>query len=289
MPQLPSGRQVAVTFAPLTELLKAADSPFNSHKIMAIEQARDLWPYLSVLFLVPEADAADAPAAAFRDDALPRPPGLMPVDSGFRLSDWDALTQDWSGDDRAAMREFLETRAACLFDEGLELVRTTQRALLAAPGTMAGAFAIMWQQGCHPLQDDWAEDLPDSPEWDDYDMLAALAIVHATVAGEPDVRARHPAAFERLLGIWPVLAGIVGVRDEPVPANGTLKSLSGAWRDRSVVEHCPADRRDWLHDQLVIECVNLWNHAGEVLKAECPSAYGILSLVTISPEGTSAS
>jgi hypothetical protein len=283
---LPSGRQIAVTFTPLSDLLKAADSPFNVHKIMAIKEARDLHPYIDVLFFISEAEAARAHNENFLDTSLPRPPGLVPVESGFRLSDWDALTQDWSDEDKLAMREFLDGRARSLFDTGLEEVFTIQQALLASPGTMAGAFALMWQHGCHPLQEEWTDDLPDSPKWDDYDMLAALAVVANKVAGLPNLLTLHPAAFDRLMGIWPVLADIVGVSRETIGQDVIPHSLAASWRVRALTENTPPDRRDWFHTQLVIECVSLWNKAGETLKSECPVAYGILTLVALSSEGT---
>ena len=51
-----AGKRIAVDPAPLRELLSDPASPFNAHKIMAIRSVEDLFPWLSLIELVPAAD-----------------------------------------------------------------------------------------------------------------------------------------------------------------------------------------------------------------------------------------
>jgi hypothetical protein len=66
------------------------------------------------------------------------------------------------------------------------------------------------------------------------------------------------------------------------------RQLAQQWRDLGTLNALDDDRKDWLHRQLVIECVNLWNHAGESLEGACPGAYGIVTLVSLSHEERAA-
>jgi hypothetical protein len=154
MPKLPSGLEVAVDPAPLRQLLTEFASPFNAHHLMALQTVDDLFRWLDVLILKPdEALAADDRREA---QTVPAgmPPGKLAVPAGVRLADWRAIADAWSDGDRAAFVAFVDERIRPAMERVLANdVRTRQDALLSAP-TLGGAFACMWRDGVHPLQND---------------------------------------------------------------------------------------------------------------------------------------
>ena len=88
--------------------------------------------------------------------AARRPPGLLAVLTGTRLADWRAIAGAWSDEDRAAFSTFVEERMRPAMLAQMASVRARQQALLRTP-TLAGAFACMWRDGIHPLQDESAD------------------------------------------------------------------------------------------------------------------------------------
>lgn len=152
MPALPSGLHVAVDPAPLRPLLLDADSPFIAHHLMAIERVEDLYRWLDVLTLKP----ANSLTADERGRAQPAPegapPGMLTVPTGVRLADWRTIASEWGDEDLAAFATFVEERIRPAMLAQMEGVRARQDALRKSP-TLAGAFAAMWRDGVHPLQD----------------------------------------------------------------------------------------------------------------------------------------
>ena len=59
----------------------------------------------------------------------------------------------WNEDDRVAFSIFIEQRIRPAMVRALANVRTRQEGLLKT-STLAGAFARMWRDGVHPLQDE---------------------------------------------------------------------------------------------------------------------------------------
>lgn len=57
MPMLPSGRHVAMIRAPLRKLLEDATNVLKVHKVLAIQQKADIYPFTDVAWLVPEGQA----------------------------------------------------------------------------------------------------------------------------------------------------------------------------------------------------------------------------------------
>jgi len=51
MPQLPSGRHVAIQATPLAELLNHANEPANVHKILAIDSVYKFLTYFEIQLL----------------------------------------------------------------------------------------------------------------------------------------------------------------------------------------------------------------------------------------------
>ena len=153
MPTLPSGLEIAVDPAPLRQLLTDFASPFNAHHLMALQTVDDLFRWLDVLTLKPSGFlTADARANA-RPAPDGAPPGIVAVPTGVRLADWRTIADQWSDDDHASFVAFVDERIRPSMRRVLANVRTRQDALLKAP-TLGGAFASMWRDGVHPLQDE---------------------------------------------------------------------------------------------------------------------------------------
>lgn len=155
MPLLPSGRHAGVDSAPFIELLKGCASPFNTHKIMAIKEWADMLPWLELLLYCHEAEATEAQKKLAKEQGpMDGPPGLVPIHTGCRVSDWEQFTADWPAEDRLAMRGFIYGRAREVFQPYLDRVKKIREVLLASHNTLPGAFAHMWELGIHPLQKD---------------------------------------------------------------------------------------------------------------------------------------
>lgn len=285
MPQQPSGRHIAISAEPLSRLLGKALDVENIPLVMGLVSVEALHKYFDVLFLVPENEAPpDATAPDLRKDSLTPPPGLVIVDSGFRLSERDALTATWTEEDRTAFREFLDGRAKPLFDLAWAEVTEKKKLILAGDKPLARILGAWYMAGVHPAQEDgWAESDVGGTDWDDYDLLAALGQVRQLLPEHPEYLERWQTQA-RVDGVWqafvaecPELAGwpdprrLVRECGEEARADGWLESLEPT-------------RRQWIHDQAVIELIELWNVLGEGFRAAMPQPYGIVELVVCSAE-----
>jgi hypothetical protein len=261
----------------------AADD--NLKRILAIENPEGLYPYTEVNYLqMPECPGDTGLQSPFVPGSLPRPEDMIMVSSGLRVSDWEELTADWAAPDKAAFREFLDGRAMVLFNNGMaEVARVRDAKERLERERWDAVLSVMRNLE----QEEWLDGI-DSPEWDDYDMVAAIGLTAATLSTRPDLHHRHPAAFDRAIGMWSMLAGHHDFLRQPIAPDRMAKELARQWRDLGDLDALDDDRKDWLHRQLIIECVNLWNHAGDSLEAACPSAYGIITLVSLSHEGRTA-
>lgn len=289
MPQLPSGRHVAIDPYPLAALLDDADNPANIHKILAIDSISLLKSWFEVAFFVTpeEANGAGIDTKLGKGSLTP-PPGLVTLRTGCPLSRWEALAADWSEEDQAAMKSFLnEPRCKDYMDYQLSVVRKQQQDFLISDNSTIRLLAGWWKAGVHPAQEEgwdqvWGKE--ESPRWDSYDMLAALGNVVAYVSTHPEAYQAHANAFDRATGLWQTLSSCHPFLQE-FDAELAVRDVARAWREAGHLNGTPPDKQEWLHKQMVIECVNLWNIAGPMLERCCPRAYAILTLVTISPEG----
>ena len=120
------------------------------------------------------------------------------------------------------------------------------------------------------------------PTWDTYDSAAALLAVLGALAEEDGDDALiqqlqwRLQAFLRWCMRW--------LSPQPDGASD-LRAVTIAWRKASLLDALPVSEQTWCRDQAVIECTNLWNVAGEKLKALGPEAYELIELVALSPEG----
>lgn len=283
MPQLPSGRQIALSPKPLDELFRESRRPDNVHKLLGIRTERDLWRFVDILRLVP--DSGGVPMEiTLRGDSNPIPQGRELEPAGYRLSEWEAEASGWTEEDRGAFREWLAGQAAPAFAEWLEAVRDEQTRLRGTGDFLTRVLAGWWDAGCHPAQEEgWDESDVGSPDWDDYDLLAAIGQLRSDlVAGGSD--GEFADALARLDAFWGIcvreMPDIRGIDLNPRP----VRDCAGEMRDAGLLEAVAADSRKWLHDQAVTECVLAWSSLGEGLRARAPQAYGILELVVVSGE-----
>ena len=285
MPQLPGGRHVAIHAKPLADLLGDANNPANVHKIMAIASHHDLEAYIEVIFLVPEAEAGDqVHASKFFDNSLPRPPGLVSFRSGYCISDWPVLTKDWSDPDKLAFREFLNVRGVAVYDDWLAQVRLAQESMRKSSEMTTNILAAWMAAGCHPAQEEgWAESDPGSTDWDSYDMLAALGQLAELLPNHPKKVVLLGNAHDRSQGMWQTFRTNYRVPPGWPEAGTDVRVCAEEARTAGWLENSPAEKQQWLHDQCIIECVNLWDAYGEGFMKDFPRQYGIIELVTLSP------
>ena len=284
MPQLPSGRHIAIHLSLLDDLLKAADEPCNVHRIMVLTTIEDLAPYVSICYLEPKSSAINQSSEQeFQNDALPRPPEMVVVESGFSLAQFDELSVDWSHEDIAAFQEFLEVRCHELFERGLKETELVRQWLINESGGLLRMLALWHKAGVHPCQEEgWAESKQLSTDWDTYDMLAALGQLAEILPKHPEKVVHLGCAHDRLQGVWQALRANYPIPPGWPEVDVNVRGCAENARSTEWLKNLPADKQKWLHDQCVIECVNLWNAYGESFMKDFPRQYGIVELVSLS-------
>lgn len=285
MPMLPSGRHVAIMRASLSELLDNAELVTHVHKVLAIQDKTDIYLYTDVLWLVPESEASQEQIdTAFLDGSLPRPPGLVPVKSGYRLSQFAVFAADWSDQDKAAFWEFINVRAAPMFDESLELCVKVQNFLRTESVGTTKLMVAWWDAGVHPVQEGPPVQVGELPVWDDYDMLAAIGQMRGHMQ-TMQLTGRLLEDQMRQTAIWSLYSQRVQqLRDWPDLSTPT-RVAAQAGRAGHWLDTMSAIDRTTLHRQCVYECTALWDHFGPSLETEFPGPFEIFNLVAISPDG----
>ena len=286
MPQLPSGRHIAVHLGPLDDLLKSADKPCNVHRVMELITIEDLAPYVSICYLEPKSSAiTPSSEQEFQNDALPRPPEMVVVESGFSFAQFDELSVDWSQEDIAAFHSFLETRCQSLFEQGLKEVERVRQWLLKESGGLTRMLALWHKAGVHPCQEEGGAQYDRaSTNWDIYDMLAALGQLVAILPSCPEKAAHLGNAFDRLQGVWQTFSANYPLPDGWPEPDADVRECAEKARIAGWLDNQSAKDLNWLHNQCVIECVNLWEAYGEPFMKDFPRQYGIIELVTLSPD-----
>lgn len=284
MPMLPSGRHVAILLEPLNDLLEDALNVVKVHKVLAIQTKADIYAFTDVIWLLSEAEATSEQINnSFLDGSLPRPPGLIPVHSGYRLAQFNEFAADWSAQDKTALWDFIDVRASALFDEGLSKTVALQEILRTDGEGMSKLIVAWWDAGVHPAQEDYKTEEWDSHIWDTYDMLAALGqMLH--FLNEMELEPRLLDDRMRINAMWAVYSGKVPLLRgwpslEITPRAAALQAREGKWLEDMDPQH-----RSTLHRQCVSECVMLWDHLGERLQAVFPDCAKIIDLVVVSPD-----
>jgi hypothetical protein len=285
MPQLPSGRNVAIHLNLLNILLTAADRPDNVHQVMGLTTIESLKPYASVIYLVPESECQEEVLEiSFRDDALPRPSGYVTIESGYSLDQFDVFSSDWSDEDKQSFQEFISSRGLPLFQSGLKAVDQVRQWLLNEAEPTLRILAHWHVAGIHPCQTEgWAESNPGKTEWDSYDLLATLGYLEGAIRLHPH-RERLGLAYDRLQGIWYSICKNFKIPDGWPDLRQTTRENANFGRSEAWLTHFSDSKTNWLHQQCIIECINLWNDYGEGFQKDFPQQYGIIELVVASPE-----
>lgn len=159
MPQLPSGRHIALGLEPLNELVdRARTSQFVTELLLIVKPAH-LLPYVELIHLEPH----NGDNVQLMVGSQPMPGELRQVRTGVTLATWLEAARDWSNDDQQAFRAFLSSpRVARLFEETLTWVHTRKEELKQHPDPLVQWQVMTWLKGCHPLQDgDTDEDYPE--------------------------------------------------------------------------------------------------------------------------------
>lgn len=289
MPQLPSGRHVAIHLNQLDVLLKSAIHPSNVHQIMEITTIERLAPYTAICFLVPEDEAGVlSPKQEFRKDAQSRPPGLKVVESGFTLAQFDEVSLDWSAEDKTAFQGFLDIRCRALFEAGLEETERVRQWLMNESGALTRTLALWHKAGVHPCQEEsWEESDLGSTEWDSYDMLAALGQLTMLIPKRPELAQKLGLAHDRLQGCFHSFRQHFGIpADWPDPRANVREAASYA-RASGWLSANPEEKQAWLFRQAIQECICLYDASSENFHADFPQQFGIIDLVVLSPAANS--
>ena len=152
MPQLPSGRHIAIGLDPLNRLIDGIkDNPYVTD-LLAIETREHLYRYVELLYL------AEDPTAATPDYAqrsVPVSADLKPSPSGYTLADLGNEVESWSTADQHALADFLQSdRVLAYLDDTLASVQAAKRRLINDPRFSVRSQAAFWLGGAHPLQTD---------------------------------------------------------------------------------------------------------------------------------------
>jgi hypothetical protein len=285
LPQLPSGRHVALDPKRFADLMSNANHFGNVHKVMAIDSIATLMPWLDVMYLVePGTGIQNLEKYELADSSFTPPMGFLAFKTNCKLSRWETLAKDWSLDDRVAMRVFLSSeRCSDYLHHFLSVAKSQQELFHESDDFLTKLLAGWHSLGIHPAQEeDWNES--DSPIWDSYDMLAALGDVVQYVEEKKELYERHLQIFDRATGVWNMFLTRYPFLRTPIAIHSDVRAVAKLWRDAEYLESLPDETQVWIRQQMMIECINLWNHAEDVLMDHCKNAFDIICLVTLSPE-----
>ena len=275
MPQLPSGRHVGILCLTPDDIIKKFS---HSHpdaslltlgmKVKEIDSIKALKPYITVMFFQ-HSDTTNNQPLDSRSQAIPD--GLESYDSGYTLDQQEQFTADWSREDMQAFDEFLKSeKSANYFQDVLNLI------VRIGTQYQENLFGLM-EKVCGGLDD--ADNIV--PEWDDYDLLLSLCIF-ADIA-KPEKT--------RQLDLWYRMNAIRRYWYEWIPelvninlnTKKSLQIIADGLRDKSALNSCPEDKREWLHKQNVVFANNLFDfYDPDVLLGISREAYLIVKSVALS-------
>lgn len=286
MPQLPSGRLIALSPKPLDDLLRQSHRPDNVHKILGILDAPDLYRYVEVQNVVVVSGKGNS-GISLDPSSSPLPKGMTFSPAGYCVSDWEVKTSGWSEVDREAFRNWLSGQAAPAVDKWIEAVRREQDRLRGSGDFLTRVLVGWWDAGCHPAQEEgWDASDVGSPEWDDYDMLAAIGQLHALFPSE-EQEVEQAEAIARLDSFWGICKRMMPEVGWMVLDVRPVRDCAAEIRSAGLLARLGVEECGWLHDQAVVECLQAWMSFGEKLRTIAPQPYGIFELVVASGEAES--
>lgn len=151
MPQLPSGRHIAIGTDSLNGLLEAVAAGFRVNELMSINKPERLSSYLDLYYFRP-AEPGET-AVEYTDAALTPPDGFIPYRSGHTLASIHTEWDHWPAEDRQAFVEFLgEPRFSDYLNSLFKYIEEYKRTLRESGPFAARVQTHWWDAGCHPLQ-----------------------------------------------------------------------------------------------------------------------------------------
>lgn len=256
MPQLPSGREIAITARRLSEVAARYEDTGEPAALDHVRTVRDLYPYIDVMYFRPRTDGAPGAVDAYL------PTGLEPYPSGYTLADMEAFTRDWTEADRAAFHAFLEEdRTREYLAKALDRIRLAQLARAEpTPANLLQAAVIADPQVAE-LFSGKADDAPLALEPGKLEAAALVAIARVAFRVHQHERlyAANGPRFERARVFVrfafdherKLLASILDASLAFEDATARLQAALAA-------EEIEESARRWIDRQLWHEVINLW-------------------------------
>ncbi|WP_374350419.1 hypothetical protein [Chitinimonas sp.] len=283
MPQLPSGRHAAVD-SRLIELWNEALQGRRVHELMAINEVKDLAPFLQIVELIPtKAEGRSRETLATGKDMFPADCFVTKA-TGVMVSQKEALYALWPGMDCLAFDQFLASPQFVQNIEGMLGAVKDLQVRLRSEGNLAAQIAVgWWLAGCHPAQEDGWNDI-ESTHWDDYDLLGALLVF--TRALKPEEFQDDHAAWDTLMRLnvmWPVICAYCPTLVTwYLDADGPAREMGFQLRQTRALEAIGAQSLGWIRDQSIVFANNLFDYFDEsLLRKIDQSALGIIKLVAM--------
>jgi len=154
MPQLPSGRHVAISAAPLNTLQHDAWQGHRVHEFMSIESVDDLYPYLEVMYFRPK-DGKEIEQYEFGAHSNLPPEDLEPYPSGYTIATLEDEFKQWDKEDQVAFEQYLFTDEGMqdYLEDLLKQIVESRSKLKTSASPRARLLAAWWEAGVHPLQE----------------------------------------------------------------------------------------------------------------------------------------
>lgn len=157
MPQLPSGRHVALDPSPLNQLIDDVlhERTLAHWPLLAIESPNDCLKHIEINYMEPVLDVG-APNLA--KGSLPIDSTLRQVRTGLTVENVLADASDWSREDKEFFCDFLSSeRVRDFLDNHFENIKQIQASLREDGSFLQKWQAQTWAAGCHPIQNDFGE------------------------------------------------------------------------------------------------------------------------------------
>lgn len=275
MPQLPSGKHVGITAKALQNLFDHLEDEGNYDRLKKIESISDIYPYVEILyFRAVVIDEKDKQPTVITGKL---PSNLKEIPSGYYLSDKKQIYADWSKEDQLAFESFIALDA---INEYLEKRLAEAQSIQAK--IFVGMFRLYLKQA--GLLDGEKDPL-DTAEFDTYNLIAAIGCCASAVVKDDNLYSTSNQAFNRLTGVWPLYVRELNLDGYTFEDEAYPSLIAWQLRQDDVLKSQTPKQRSWFEDQVLIEAIELWDHANEdALSSCCPRSYTILQLaVTLTP------
>lgn len=290
MPQLPSGRHVAVRAEPLETLLRRANELHNVPRVLAVRCAADLMPWIELNELVaPRLASPQAVRFELVGPSEHPPAGLLVQGTGVRLHEWSRLALAEPADEHALREWVASDRMQSYLGELLATVRRVQQALRGAVEPAIHLQCALFDQNRHPCQTEhwpprYDAEAP-SMQWSPAVLVAALALAAQAMAASQQALAEDASSAAARLAGWCGFALPSLGFDMPAEACPGMppQALASSWRAEARLAALPAERRHWFERQATLEAALAWDALKPSLQRLCWPAASIIELAALSP------